>query len=155
MTKITRYDAFTSMNFSKKTSLIDFLCRVNDLSEVERSSVTKAVDYALKETVSFGGFILTLEKQDKILGAIVVNKSGMGGFLPEYLIVINGVVPIECQEEIIALLFREANTLTKGDIAIVNKSAKSSEVHLISLENSNVKYMNDSTLRERILRSIA
>ena len=155
MTEITRYDAFTGMNFSKKKALIDFLCGVNELSELERSSVSQAIDYALKDTVSFGGFIFTLEKYQKFLGAIVVNKSGMGGFLPEHLIVINGVAPVECQEEIIALLFREANILTRGDIAIVNKSTNSNEVHLVSLENSNVKYINDSTLRERVLRSIA
>jgi len=155
MTEITRYDAFTGMNFSKKKALIDFLCGVNELSELERSSVSQAIDYALKDTVSFGGFIFTLEKYQKFLGAIVVNKSGMGGFLPEHLIVINGVAPVECQEEIIALLFREAKILTRGNIAIVNKSTKSNEVHLVSLENSNVKYINDSTLRERVLRSIA
>ena len=55
----------------------------------------------------------------------------------------------------IALLFREANLLTRGAIAIVNKSTKSSEVHLVSLADSNVKYLNDSTLRDRVLRSIA
>ncbi len=155
MTEIIRYDAFTGMNFSKKMSLIDFLCGVNELPETERSNVTKSIDYALKDTVSFGGFIFTFEKKQKFLGAIVVNKSGMGGFLPEHLIVVNGVAPVECQEEIMALLFREANLLTRGDIAIVNKSTKSNEVHLVALADSNVKYLNDSTLRERVLRSIA
>ena len=155
MTTVSKYDAFSNMNFYKKTALIKFLCAVNATPEADKEKVTKAVDYALKETISFGGFIVTLEKEGQFVGAIVINKSGMGGLLPENLVVLNGVAPVAAQEEILALLLREAVMFTRGDIAIVRKVDQSNEVHLLSLEDSNVKYLNDSTLRERVLRAIA
>ena len=155
MTTITKYDAFSSMNYYKKIALIDFLCAVNDMSTAQRERVVQSVDYALKETVSFGGFIVTLEKENKFVGAVVVNKSGMGGFLPDHLVVLSGVAPIAAQEEIIALLLKEADMYAMGKIAIVSKIEQTNEVQLLSLKNSQVKYLNDSTLRERVLRAIA
>jgi len=155
MTTIIKYDAFSSMNYYKKMALVDFLCAVNDMPVTEKERVVQSVDYALKETVSFGGFIVTLEKENKYVGAVVVNKSGMGGFLPDNLVVLSGVAPIEAQEEIIALLLKEADMYAMGNIAIVSQVEQTNEVRLLSLKNSQVKYLNDSTLRERVLRAIA
>jgi len=154
-TTISKYDAFSSMNYFKKTALVDFLCAVNDIPASQRERVVQSVDYALKETISFGGFIVTLEKLNKFVGAVVVNKSGMGGFLPDNLVVLSGVAPIKSQEEIIALLLKEADMYAMGNIAIVSQMEETNEVQLLSLQKSQVKYLNDSTLRERVLRAIA
>jgi len=155
MTNISKYDAFSTMNYFKKSALADFLCAVNDIPVSQRERVVQSIDYALKETISFGGFIVTLEKENKFVGAVVVNKSGMGGFLPDNLVVLSGVAPIATQEEIIALLLKEADMYALGNIAIVNQIDETNEVQLLSLKNSQVKYLNDSTLRERVLRAIA
>lgn len=155
MTNIIKYDAFTGMNYSKKTALVDFLCTINEVPTSEKEKITKAVDYAIKDTASFGGFIVALEKAHKFIGAVVINKSGMGGLLPGNLVVAHGVASVLPQEEVIALLLKEADKYAKGDIAIVSKAKSSNEVQLISLTDNNVKYLNDNTLRERVIREIA
>jgi len=155
MTNISKYDAFSTMNFFKKTALVEFLCAVNEIPASKRERVVQSIDYALKETISFGGFIVSLEKEDKFIGAVIVNKSGMGGFLPDNLVVLSGVAPVAAQEEIIALLLKEADMYTMGNIAIVSQTEQTNEVQLLSLKDSQVKYLNDSTLRERVLRAIA
>jgi len=155
MTSIIKYDAFSGMNCSKKMALVDFLCSVNEIPKSEKNKITQSVEYAIKDTASFGGFIVALEKEQKILGAVVVNKSGMGGLLPAHLVVVHGVAPILAQEEIIALLLKEANKYSRGDIAVVSRQESSNEVQLISLNDNNVKYLNDNALRERVFRAIA
>jgi len=155
MTNIVKYDAFTGMNCSKKMALVNFLCAVNNIPSSDKEKIATSVDYALKDTVSFGGYIVALEKEHKYIGAVVVNKSGMGGLLPSNLVVVHGVAPVLPQEEIIALLLKEADKYARGDIAVVSREPSSNEVNLLSLNDSNVKYLDDNTLRERVLRAIA
>lgn len=155
MTSINKYDAFTGMNPSKKMALVNFLCAVNDIPTDEKNNITQSIDYALRDMASFGGFIVSLEKEHQFFGAVIVNKSGMGGWLPEHLVVVHGVAPVLAQEEIIALLLKEADKYTRGNIAIVSKVERSNEVLLVSINDNNVKYMNDKTLQERVFRAIA
>ena len=155
MTSINKYDAFTGMNASKKMALVNFLCAVNDIPSSEKKNITQSVDYALKDTVSFGGFIVSLEKANQFYGAVIVNKSGMGGWLPDHLVVVHGVAPVLAQEEIIALLLKEADKYARGNIAIVSKEERSNEVLLVSINDNNVKYMNDQALQDRVFRAIA
>ena len=155
MTSINKYDAFSGMNPSKKMALVQFLCAVNDIPTSEKENISKAVDYALKDMTSFGGFIISLEKGNQFFGAVIVNKSGMGGLLPEHLVVVHGVAPVLAQEEIIALLLKEADKYARGNIAVVSRAKSSNEVHLFAINDSNIKYINDNTLRDRVFRAIA
>ena len=72
---------------SEKEQLIDFL--FDNLQEYgdPRADIEKAVQYALKESVSFGGFILVSYFEDKISGAVVVNQTGMKDYIPENILV--------------------------------------------------------------------
>lgn len=71
----------------EKEQLIDFL--FDNLQEYgdPRADIEKAVQYALKESVSFGGFILVSYFEDKISGAVVVNQTGMKDYIPENILV--------------------------------------------------------------------
>jgi ribosomal protein S18 acetylase RimI-like enzyme len=52
-----------------------------------RSDIGKAVDYALKESPSFGGFIMVSYDQSDITGVVVFNQTGMKGYIPENILV--------------------------------------------------------------------
>ena len=74
-------------NSTEKESLIDFL--FDNLQEYgdPKSDIEKAVDYALKETTSFGGFILVSYLENDISGVVVVNQTGMKDYIPENILV--------------------------------------------------------------------
>lgn len=50
-------------------------------------SIKKAIRYAFKENDGRGGFVVVGHENDKILGVVVVNETGMGGYIPENILV--------------------------------------------------------------------
>lgn len=74
-------------SLKEKESLIDFL--FDNLQEYgdPKSDIEKAVDYALKEVSSFGGFILVSIQENEISGVVVVNQTGMKDYIPENILV--------------------------------------------------------------------
>ncbi|QSE96363.1 GNAT family N-acetyltransferase [Fulvivirga lutea] len=53
----------------------------------EKADIAKAIDYALNAGVTPGGFVVTAKDNGKIVGAVVMNKTGMKGYIPEYILV--------------------------------------------------------------------
>ncbi|MGC9344587.1 MAG: GNAT family N-acetyltransferase, partial [Bacteroidales bacterium] len=47
----------------------------------------KCLDYALQVYDSFGGYTLTGRIDGELVGAVIVNKTGMGGYIPENILV--------------------------------------------------------------------
>lgn len=75
MTNYERFDAFTGLTILEKSKLVDFLLENAENGHFTRQEITETVECAIKERASLGGFILTFKKQDKLLGAIVVNRT--------------------------------------------------------------------------------
>ena len=71
----------------EKEDLLDFL--FDNLQEYgdPRSDIEKAMSYALKETISFGGFIVVSYLEDEISGVVVLNQTGMKDYIPENILV--------------------------------------------------------------------
>ncbi|MEQ8475144.1 GNAT family N-acetyltransferase [Fulvivirga sp.] len=53
----------------------------------EKADIAKCIDYALNSGVTPGGFIVTARDSGKIVGAVIVNRTGMKGFIPENILV--------------------------------------------------------------------
>ncbi|OYT14866.1 MAG: GNAT family N-acetyltransferase [Bacteroidetes bacterium 4572_77] len=81
------FDKQNKPNLKEKETIIDFL--FENLQEYgdPKSDIAKAVDYALKETTSFGGFILVSYLESEISGVVVVNQTGMKDYIPENILV--------------------------------------------------------------------
>jgi [ribosomal protein S18]-alanine N-acetyltransferase len=47
----------------------------------------KCINFALDDKKKFGGFILISKDNGQITGAVVVNKTGMQGYIPENILV--------------------------------------------------------------------
>lgn len=71
----------------EKESLIGFLSENLQKYGDPKSDIEKAVNYALKETTSFGGFILVSYLENEISGVVVVNQTGMKDYIPENILV--------------------------------------------------------------------
>ncbi len=81
------YDERTRPGMEEKKTIIEFLFKHLEQYGDKKEDIEKAVDFALKESQSFGGFVLVGSEHDKIVGAVVVNKTGMQGYIPENILV--------------------------------------------------------------------
>ena len=107
-----------SPDLKEKESLIDFL--FDNLQEYgdPKSDIEKAVNYALKEITSFGGFILVSYLENEITGVVVVNQTGMKGYIPENILVYIATHKNHRGKGIGTKLMQETIDFAKGSIAL-------------------------------------
>lgn len=74
-------------SINEKVEILDFLFEHLENFGDPKQDILKALDYALKETPSFGGFVLVLYQDQVITGAVVVNQTGMKDYIPENILV--------------------------------------------------------------------
>ena len=75
MTNYEQFDAYTGLTILEKSKLVDFLLENTENGHFSRPEIMEAVECAVKERASLGGFILVLKKQKEVLGTIVVNRT--------------------------------------------------------------------------------
>lgn len=105
-------------NLEDKNNLIDFL--FDNLQEYgdPKSDIEKAVDYALEETNSFGGFILVSYLENAISGVVIVNQTGMKDYIPENILVYIATHKNHRGKGIGKVLMQKTIDLAKGSIAL-------------------------------------
>lgn len=87
MQNITVYDEKRMPDETEKKEIIDFLYKHLEQYGDPSQDIEKSVDYALKISESFGGFILKLDEDGEILGVVVINRTGMKDYIPENILV--------------------------------------------------------------------
>lgn len=87
MIETKMYDVNKKPEIKEKEQIIDFLNEHLDEFGDPRADIEKAVNYALKEGESFGGFLLTATKDEQLIGSVVVNRTGMNGYIPDNILV--------------------------------------------------------------------
>jgi ribosomal protein S18 acetylase RimI-like enzyme len=81
------YNEENKPNQSEKEAVVDFLFdHLEDFGDPEEH-IEQAVKYAVMDAPSFGGFVLVTYSGSEIAGAVVVNKTGMKGYIPENILV--------------------------------------------------------------------
>lgn len=74
----------------KKTSrveFVDFLFKHLDRFGDPKEDINKCIDYALSDNPSEGGFILAAYFENKLIGTLIMNNTGMAGYIPENILV--------------------------------------------------------------------
>jgi [ribosomal protein S18]-alanine N-acetyltransferase len=82
----------------------------------KKSDILKAIDYAL--TPEKGGFLLLGIEDNHIIGAVVINRTGMDGYIPSNILVYIAVDQAFRGKGIGKLLMQEVIGKTKGGIAL-------------------------------------
>ncbi len=72
---------------NERKEIIDFLYTHLDQFRDTREAIGRAISYALKESPGPGGFVLRGTLDGGIVGVVVVNKTGMEGYIPENILV--------------------------------------------------------------------
>lgn len=80
--------------------------------------ILSALDYARSDAEGKGGFILIAEKDHDILGALVMLETGMGGYVPEHILLFVGVRPDLRGKGVGGWLVREGIARCKGKVKL-------------------------------------
>jgi GNAT superfamily N-acetyltransferase len=112
------YTPFEPATLSEKGHIINFLFEHLDQYGDAREDIKKAIQYALKETASHGGFVITGKIDGKIVGTVVINRTGMEGYIPENILVYIAVDGSQRGKGIGKTLMQKAIDLAQGDIAL-------------------------------------
>ena len=87
MIKIETLSAVDNATYLQKNEIADFLVEHLEQFGDPKEDVMKCLDYALDPGLQAGGFVVLANENEKILGALVMNKTGMSGYIPENILV--------------------------------------------------------------------
>lgn len=112
------FDALNRPSELEKRQMVDFLFKHLEQYGDPKADILKCINFAVKETTSFGGFIIVSYEGSTITGAVVVNQTGMGGYIPENILVYIATHKDHRGKGIGKKLMEETLSFAKGDIAL-------------------------------------
>ena len=74
-------------NELSRQGFIDFLFEHLDKFGDSKEAIGKSVDYAFSGEKGCGGFLLAAYNDDELVGELVMNRTGMSGYIPENVLV--------------------------------------------------------------------
>lgn len=112
------FDALNRPSEIEKKQIVDFLHEHLQEYGDPKADILKCINFAVKETTSFGGFVLLSFDGNTITGAVIVNRTGMGGYIPENILVYIATHQEYRGKGIGKKLMEETLRFAKGDIAL-------------------------------------
>lgn len=86
--------------------------------EDPEDQIRDSLDYAFSKAEGKGGFLLLAKEEEKLVGALVMLRTGMCGYVPPYILLYIAVEP-DCRGKGIGgRLIEEAFRMTDGDIKL-------------------------------------
>lgn len=70
-----------------REEFIGFLFNHLDEFGDPKEDINRCLDYAFSDEKSEGGFALAAFYEGKLVGALIMNKTGMSGYIPEWILV--------------------------------------------------------------------
>lgn len=118
MIKIETLTAVENATFLQKNEIADFL--VEHLEEFgdPKDDILKCLDYALDPGLQAGGFVVLAREDGKMVGALVMNKTGMSGYIPENILVYIAVDASQRGKGIGGRIMETALKVANGAIAL-------------------------------------
>lgn len=87
MITLQTISAIDNATFLQKNEVADFLFTHLGKYGDPKEDIMKCLDYALDPGLHAGGFVVLARENDQIVGALVMNKTGMSGYIPENILV--------------------------------------------------------------------
>lgn len=82
--RINKNSEFTRIN---RDDFVNFLFTHLDKFGDPKEHINKCLDYAFSENTAEGGFALAAYYEDKLVGTLIMNNTGMSGYIPENILV--------------------------------------------------------------------
>ncbi|PKP30410.1 MAG: GNAT family N-acetyltransferase [Bacteroidetes bacterium HGW-Bacteroidetes-16] len=102
----------------EKKEIIDFLYHNLENYGDPKADIEKCIEYAMKETPSFGGFVLVSYDGPTMTGVVVVNQTGMKDYIPENILVYIATHQEMRGQGIGKKLMRDTIQMANGNIAL-------------------------------------
>lgn len=118
MLQIETLSALDQATYLQKKEVADFLFVHLEKYGDPHEHIMKCLDYALDQAVDKGGFVVLAREHGKVVGAVVVNKTGMSGYIPENILVYIAVDSSQRGKGVGKKLMQIAIDLAQGDIAL-------------------------------------
>lgn len=112
------YKSTKDINESEINETVRFLHQHLDEFRDATEDVKKCIDYALSIDHGKGGFILHAHYEAKLAGVLIMNNTGMSGFIPENILVYIAVDAQYRGKGFGAEIIKEAIKNTKGNIKL-------------------------------------
>jgi ribosomal protein S18 acetylase RimI-like enzyme len=87
MIKLETLSAIDNATFLQKSQIADFLFEHLGAYGDPKADIMKCLDYALDQNMHAGGFAVMAKEDEKIVGVLIMNKTGMSGYIPENILV--------------------------------------------------------------------
>lgn len=118
MKELKIFDGFQTMGMIEKMKIVDFLYQHLEQFRDDTDSINNAIEYALGESSRMGGFVIVAYFNEEIAGVVVVNKTGMKGYIPENILVYIAVHTELRGKGLGKTLMEKALELAEGNIAL-------------------------------------
>lgn len=120
MITIQKYSDENRANENQKQEIVQFLFKHLEQYGDPEKDISDAINYALGFENKPGGHVITArdEKTNHLVGAVVVNKTGMSGYIPENILVYIATDKEVRGKGIGKNLMQEAIDSSQGDIAL-------------------------------------
>ena len=118
MSKTIVFNSDNKPTLTEKENIINFLFENLQEYTDPASDIEKAINYALQETPSFGGFVLVSYLNSSIVGAVVINQTGMKDYIPENILVYIAIHHQHRGKGLGKKLVKEAIEIAEGNIAL-------------------------------------
>lgn len=118
MTLLRTYDGNSLPAEEIRERIASFLFKNLDQYGDPKEDIEKAMDYALQKNGAPGGLLVTSWEDDAMTGAVVVNKTGMKGYIPENILVYIATDRAHRGKGIGKKLMAKAIEQSEGDIAL-------------------------------------
>lgn len=105
-------------NETERQQVIDFLYEHLEEYGDPREDIEKCLNFALKISESFGGFVLLAIDENNIVGATIVNKTGMYGYIPGNILVYIATHKSHRGKGIGKELLKKALSLAEGSVKL-------------------------------------
>ena len=103
----------------EKEEITQFLYKNLEEYGDEKQDILKCLNFAVQDSENaIGGFVLVLKDEATILGATIVNETGMEGYIPENILVYIAVDTNTRGKGIGKKLMNKAIEISVGDIAL-------------------------------------
>lgn len=118
MIKLETLSTIDSATYLQKNEIADFLFIHLGQYGDPKEDIMKCLDYALDQSMHAGGFVVMARENGKILGALIMNKTGMSGYIPENILVYIAVDAAQRGKGIGGKLIDMAIKMANGSIAL-------------------------------------
>jgi len=118
MVKLEVLSSIDNASYLQKKEVADFLFVHLDEFGDSHEDIMKCLDYALDKAVDKGGFVVTAREQETIVGAVVMNKTGMSGYISENILVYIAVDATQRGKGVGKKIMKMAIDMANGGIAL-------------------------------------